>query len=103
MNKSMSDYGFNGSEVAVIGMAGRFPGASNVSEFWRNLRDGVESIVTVSEQDLKVGGIDEATLRDPNFVRAHGVLQDKEQFDPGFFGLSQRDAAIMDPQHLRIR
>lgn len=89
----------NGSEIAIIGMAGRFPRAKNPDEFWRNIRDGVECISRFTDEALRAEGVDEATLRNPNYVRAGGVLEDMEMFDGAFFGLGPRDSSIMDPQH----
>lgn len=86
------------SAIAVIGMAGRFPGARNVSEFWRNLRDGVESIRPLGDEELVRAGVDPALLSDPSYVKAAAVLHDVEMFDASFFGFNPRDAAIMDPQ-----
>lgn len=89
----------NGSEIAIIGMAGRFPRAKNPDEFWRNIRDGVECISRFSDEDLRAAGVDDAVLRNPNYVPAGGVLEDMEMFDGAFFGLGPRDSSIMDPQH----
>ena len=86
------------SGIAVIGMAGRFPGARNLDEFWRNLCNGVESITFFTDEELKATGIDEAALIDPSYVRARGVLQDAEVFDAAFFGFSPREAELLDPQ-----
>jgi acyl transferase domain-containing protein len=88
----------NGSEIAIIGMTGRFPGARNIDEYWKNLHDGVESITFFTDQELLSSGIDAATLRDPNYVRAKGVLEDAELFDAAFFGFTPREAEVMDPQ-----
>jgi acyl transferase domain-containing protein len=85
--------------IAVIGMAGRFPGAKNVETFWRNLRNGVESIKFFTDEELMKAGIPATLLRDPGFVKAYPALDEMESFDAGFFGLSPRDASIMDPQH----
>jgi len=89
----------NGSEIAVIGMSGRFPGARSVDEYWRNLRDGVESISFFTDQELESSGIDPVVLHDPNYVKAKGILEDAELFDASFFGFTPREAEIMDPQH----
>src|SRR5215208_8094164 len=86
-------------DIAVVGLAGRFPGANNPYDFWGNLRDGVESIVRYSDEELRAAGVDKATLRNRNYIKSGAPLQDMEQFDAGFFGFSPRDAAIMDPQH----
>jgi len=87
------------SAIAIVGMAGRFPGARNVGEFWENLRDGVESIRPLSDAELLAAGVSPETLAQPEYVRAAPILEGVDQFDASFFGLSARDAAIMDPQH----
>ena len=87
------------TDVAIIGMAGRFPGAKNVDEFWRNIRDGVESVVFFSEEELLASGVPPAVLRQPNYVRARATLDDIELFDASFFGFNPKEAEIMDPQH----
>jgi acyl transferase domain-containing protein len=84
--------------VAIIGVACRFPGAKNVDEFWRNLRDGVESISFFSDQELAAEGVSPALLADPNYVKAGAVLEGVKLFDAGFFGYSPREAELMDPQ-----
>jgi non-ribosomal peptide synthase protein (TIGR01720 family) len=88
----------SGLEVAVIGCAGRFPGARSVAEFWRNIRDGVESIRVLSDEELLAAGVDAAALRDPNYVKVAAPLDDIELIDAGFFGLTPREAETMDPQ-----
>ncbi|MCX7092177.1 MAG: amino acid adenylation domain-containing protein, partial [Methylobacter sp.] len=85
-------------DIAVIGMAGRFPGASDVDSFWSNLCDGVESISFFSEQELLAEGIDPALIENPAYVKANGILDSIECFDAAFFGFSPREAEIMDPQ-----
>jgi acyl transferase domain-containing protein/thioesterase domain-containing protein/acyl carrier protein len=89
----------NASPIAIIGMAGRFPGARNVAEFWRNLRDGVESICDRSDAALAASGATPEELANPDYVKRASVLDDVPAFDASFFGLSPRDASIMDPQH----
>jgi acyl transferase domain-containing protein len=79
-------------------MAGRFPGAQNVAEFWQNLLDGKDSIARLTPEELRAEGVSEAALRQPNFVAAGGVLDDIEMFDAAFFGISPREAESMDPQ-----
>ncbi len=85
-------------DIAIIGMAGRFPGAGSVEEFWHNLQSGVESIRFFSEQELLAEGIDPAMLRDPNYIRARGTLEHIDLFDAEFFGYNAREAELMDPQ-----
>ncbi len=88
-----------GFEIAIIGIAGRFPGANNIDEFWQNLRDGVESISFFSDEELVASNIDSETLTDPNYVKAGGVIEDSEFFDAQFFGFTPMEAQTMDPQH----
>ena len=85
--------------VAVIGMAGRFPGAADLRTFWANLRGGVESVQFFSETELLAAGETVENIRDPAYVPAAAKLDDIDKFDAGFFGLSPRDAAVFDPQH----
>ncbi|MCU0287837.1 MAG: type I polyketide synthase, partial [Acidobacteria bacterium] len=88
-----------GFEIAVIGMAGRFPGAKNIAEFWNNLKNGVESITFLSDNELDRCGVDLELRRDPHFVKARGgVLENKDAFDASFFGYSPLEAEVMDPQ-----
>ncbi|HYR12096.1 MAG TPA: thioester reductase domain-containing protein, partial [Longimicrobium sp.] len=95
----MSDELFDGVEpVAVVGLAGRLPGASTAEAFWANQRDGVESVATLSEAELREAGVDPALLADPDYVRAAGVVDDADRFDAAFFGYSPREAETMDPQ-----
>lgn len=82
--------------IAIIGMAGRFPGAGDVRQFWRNLLDCRESIAFFSPEELDPAVAHLA--REPNYVRAKGVLEGVEFFDAGFFGLSPVEAKMVDPQ-----
>jgi amino acid adenylation domain-containing protein len=81
--------------IAIVGMAGRFPGAPDVDAFWRNLTEGVESVTRFSRETMLENGFDPD---EPAFVAARGVLDRVDRFDPAFFGLSPREAEIMDPQ-----
>ncbi|WDD90200.1 amino acid adenylation domain-containing protein (plasmid) [Burkholderia sp. FERM BP-3421] len=86
------------TSVAVVGIGVRVPGASDAEAFWRNLRDGVESRTEFTETELREAGVPPALIADPNYVRAGFVLDDIEQFDAGFFGMSPREAELLDPQ-----
>jgi acyl transferase domain-containing protein/acyl carrier protein len=79
-------------------MAGRFPGARNVSEFWHNLHEGIETISFFSDAELEISGVKPEVYNDPAYVRAKGVLSEVEMFDAAFFGFTPREAEIMDPQ-----
>jgi acyl transferase domain-containing protein len=85
--------------IAIIGMAGRFPGARSVDEFWQNLKNGVESISTFSDEELIESGENPSLLNNPNYVKAGAILQDVELFDASFFGYNPREAEMLDPQH----
>ena len=85
--------------LAIIGMAGRFPGANTVQQFWRNVAGGVKSIRFFRQEELEATGVDPALLKHPNYVKAGAVLEGIEQFDAAFFGFTPREAATMDPQH----
>jgi acyl transferase domain-containing protein len=87
------------NDVAIIGMSGRFPGAQNIDTFWRNLRDGKESIKFFTDEELMGSEPDfDAIKNDPNYVRARGVLESADLFDAQFFGFSPKEASILDPQ-----
>ncbi|MEV4466775.1 SDR family NAD(P)-dependent oxidoreductase [Micromonospora echinofusca] len=87
-----------GLEIAIIGMACRFPGADNPEQFWRNLRDGVESISHFDAAELADAGVPDQALADPGYVRAQAVLPDSDRFDAEFFGINPKEADLMDPQ-----
>lgn len=84
--------------IAVIGMACRVPGASTVTQFWHNMRDGVESITRFTPEQLLAAGVDPQTIADPDYVPAGGVIDDADRFDAAFFGYNPREAETMDPQ-----
>jgi amino acid adenylation domain-containing protein len=85
--------------IAIVGMAGRFPGAENVEEFWANLVAGRESISFFNDSELAASGLDAAELRRRGqYVPARGVLKDADCFDAAFFGVNPKEAEVMDPQ-----
>lgn len=85
-------------DVAVVGMAVRVPGASNVEAFWTNLRDGVEGIRFFTDEELSEAGIPSELLQKPNYVKAKGYLEDGDAFDNKFFEYGPKEAEMMDPQ-----
>jgi acyl transferase domain-containing protein/acyl carrier protein len=80
-------------------MAGRFPGARDLEAFWRNLRDGVESLVRFTDDELRAAGVDPRLITNPSFVKAGTYLERADEFDAAFFGINPREAEAMDPQH----
>ena len=90
--------GGNDEPIAIVGMAGRFPGAATLEEFWSLLDEGRESIRYFRPDELDAS-IPAALRADPDYVSARGVIDDVEMFDAGFFGITSREAELMDPQH----
>ncbi|RQP21721.1 non-ribosomal peptide synthetase/type I polyketide synthase [Piscinibacter terrae] len=87
------------TDIAVIGMAGRFPGARNVDEFWQNLRRGLESVERLTDDMLRAHGVPEEQLADPHYVKSEVTsIDDIDCFDARFFRFNPRDAQVMDPQ-----
>jgi len=83
--------------VAIVGMAGRFPGARSVAEFWRNQINGIEAISHFRVEDLEIP--DAANVaKDPSYVRARSVVDDVDMFEPEFFGILPKEAELLDPQ-----
>ena len=86
-------------DIALIGMSGRFPGARNPRELWKNLVSGVESVTFYSEAELLEAGVDASLLRNANYVRAGYDIEGFDRFDAALFGYSPREAEFIDPQH----
>jgi acyl transferase domain-containing protein/surfactin synthase thioesterase subunit/acyl carrier protein len=86
-------------DIAIIGMACRFPGAAHPQAFWNNLVRGVESITFFSEEELLAAGEEADLVRHPHYVKAAPILQGYDGFDAPFFGYTPREARLMDPQH----
>ena len=99
MTSSTGEQEIPDNAIAVIGMAGKFPGADSVSAFWRNLRAGVESIVDLSESELLANGVTERALANRGYVRRAGLMPGIEEFDADFFGFTPYAARMLDPQH----
>lgn len=103
--KSPIGFAGNGNEpkqdrnaIAIIGMAGRFPGAENVDQFWSNLVEGIESIADLDDQELRAAGVDPETFGKLDYVRREAVISGVDLFDAAFFSISPKEAAWTDPQ-----
>jgi amino acid adenylation domain-containing protein len=83
--------------VAVIGMVGRFPGADNLEQLWRNLCNAKESITFFKPEELGPG-IEEHLKNDPDYIRARGIIEGADLFDAAFFGIGPLEAKVTDPQ-----
>ena len=85
--------------IAIIGISGRFPGAKNVSGFWQNLCDGVESVSTFTDEELIASGISPEFLNHPDYLKVGTTIKDIDLFDASFFGFNPKEAEVTDPQH----
>jgi len=88
----------NAEPIALIAMAGRFPGAADIEQFWANLVAGHDAISFFTDAELDAG-VSTALRADPAYVRARGVIDGIEDFDAAFFGINPKEAELMDPQH----
>ncbi|MGD2089535.1 MAG: SDR family NAD(P)-dependent oxidoreductase [Candidatus Aminicenantes bacterium] len=95
MDKLSSDHQ---NQVAIIGMAGRFPGATTIDQLWKNLRNGVESISFFSDEELETSHMTPGISSGEHYVKAGALLDDIECFDASFFGYSPKESEMMDPQ-----
>jgi len=96
INQKKSRSNQNG-DVAVIGMAGRFPGANTIAELWNILKEGKETISFFTKEELDPF-IPTEIKNDPDYVSARGLIDDADKFDPAFFGINPKLAELMDPQ-----
>src|ERR1022692_3912157 len=96
-NRLLGSTGDDG--IAIVGMAGRFPGADSVDALWQNLVAGVESISFFSDEELLAAGVDPDLIKNPDYVKAGAVIEGIDMFDATLFGYSPIEAEIMDPQH----
>jgi phthiocerol/phenolphthiocerol synthesis type-I polyketide synthase E len=85
--------------IAIVGMAGRFPGAPNIDTLWKNLLGGVESIQAFSDEELRANGLSDDIIADPNYVKASPILDGVALFDADYFNLSPKEVEYIDPQH----
>ena len=84
--------------VAVVGLAGRFPGARDVDELWSHLVAGRELLRRFTPEEAAADGVDPAEYDHPDYVPVHGALEEIDLFDAGLFGYSPGEAEIIDPQ-----
>ncbi len=98
MKKDTGNANYTGLEIAVIGMACRFPQAKNVQEFWRLLCNGEETVRRISDGELSKSGVDKKLLNNSLYVKYGNCLAEKEYFDSKFFNYLPDEARLMDPQ-----
>lgn len=86
------------NSIAIIGMACRMPGAADTKKFWENLKSGVNSISTFTDEELLEAGVAPDVFQSPQYVKSRGVIGGAAEFDAAFFGFTPRDAEVLDPQ-----
>lgn len=96
MNNSSDEYL---DKIAIVGMVCRFPGAKNTQEYWDNLCNGVDSVVSFTEEELKLSGVPKEIYQRSNYVNAKGYVDQVDMFDAEFFDINPREAVLLDPQH----
>ncbi|WP_026193645.1 type I polyketide synthase [Teredinibacter turnerae] len=94
----MNEVNVSDTDIAIIGMAGRFPGSDSIEEFWQNLMQGKSGISDVSEKELRDIGIPQSVYGQPNYVKRTASISDAKCFDAEFFGFSHAEARLLDPQ-----
>ncbi|CCD83730.1 Putative Non-ribosomal peptide synthetase/polyketide synthase [Bradyrhizobium sp. ORS 285] len=85
--------------TAIVGMAGRFPGAADIAAFWSLLREGRDGVRRLSRDELIAAGLPASLVDHPDYVPAKGLIEEGDCFDAEFFGIAPREAAYLDPQH----
>ena len=90
---------FEKEPIAVIGMAGRFPGANDITSFWENLQSGTTTATTLPDALYKRKGVSEEVYQHKDYVKVVYKIDDADRFDAGYFGIGRTEATIMDPQH----
>lgn len=85
-------------DIAIIGMAGKFPKADDIDEFWENIKNGVECIHRFTDEELQQAGVPEDLIENKNYVKAKGIIENSDCFDTEFFGYTGKQAQLTDPQ-----
>ena len=88
----------SGSDIALVGMAGRFPGATDVAGLWTTVRAGRSGLTAFTDEELLAAGVPRELLADPDYVKSGAVIDGIDRFDAEFFGINPREAQIIDPQ-----
>jgi acyl transferase domain-containing protein/acyl carrier protein len=94
----MSEELASNQQIAIIGYAGRFPGAPTVDALWDNLKSGKESVTFYTDEELAEAGVSKGELENPDYVKAAGLIDEPAMFDAGFFTISPKEAEYIDPQ-----
>ncbi len=84
--------------IAIIGLAGRFPGADDADALWALLSEGRSGVRRLSDDELRAAGVAPERFQQPDYVRAHAGIGQPDGFDAAFFGYAPREAEVLDPQ-----
>ncbi|WP_410631014.1 SDR family NAD(P)-dependent oxidoreductase [Amycolatopsis sp. cmx-4-83] len=87
------------TDIAIIGMSLRLPGAADPDAFWQRITEGEEQLTVLTDEDLRAAGVSEELLANPDFIRVTSMIDDAGDFDADFFGITPSEARLMDPQH----
>ncbi|GLZ38110.1 type I polyketide synthase [Actinokineospora sp. NBRC 105648] len=88
-----------GLDVAVTGLSARLPGVHGLDQWWAAITEGRRLFTRLDRDRLRASGLSDDLAEDPGWVPVHGVLEDADRFDSALFGICDRDAELMDPQH----
>jgi acyl transferase domain-containing protein len=88
-----------GLDIAVVGLSGRFPGASEITEWWRAVTEGRVLTTRYDRRALLEAGVPESLVDDPDYVPVRADLADADRFDNTLFRISPRESELLDPQH----
>ncbi|MFJ2773113.1 type I polyketide synthase [Streptomyces sp. NPDC087300] len=90
------------SDIAIVGLSCRFPGADTPDKFWRVLSEGRETLTYFSDEQLREAGVSEQLIADDRYVKAGQILSDADKFDAGLFGITRDEAELIDPQQRQL-
>lgn len=90
---------YSGNEIAIVGIALRLPGSNTIDDFWNNLKNGSEAIRELSEEELVASSIPKEQILSENYVGVVSACEDYDKFDAAFFGYTEKEARLMNPQH----
>ena len=83
--------GIPNGAIAIVGMAGRFPGAPTLERYWQNLVGGVESLTRMTEDELLAAGVPPGLIRNPDYVPVAAIIDGYDLFDAAVFGMTPRE------------
>lgn len=92
----------NITKIAVIGFSGQFPGAQDVESFWENIYKGIDGLIHYKREDIDLSHNNSGLIDNKNYRAVGGEPEGMKNFDASFFGISPKEAILMDPQHRKF-